>query len=1532
MNAAHSQIATLVHDLASAKEEFFISQKEAAEQLSDLQKELHHLQCSLKKATADKDLAEMKQTSIEFEFDAFKKRSKSREQELLGLISTPSSVPDDCKLRINALESELLMAEAKIDQLQIANAKMSSTEERETSSTASKCVDNGAIEKLTEENRRLANDLAKLQQEHDDMSLQLIDAIQECDAGKRLETVVADLRNEIEISRALSDRLKLDNIELSDRMEAQLCLMDNQISCVKDENNKLLKEIETNEETALEMENESVELKIRLEEVQSERDALTADAKKLLKDLEVANNQLYERNAALDDMESSYEQLTLKLTDLQTGNEELLANIAALSSSSNGELTEMKIRFDELQTEKESLAVKNEHLLETIAGLSDTESMCEVFKLKLANLETANQELTSKIEVFQSNMVVSNDDNSILNEKLMHYQECVTANDHLTVKVRDLESLIEQLTGKSNNMVYLESQNEELVKVISDLENKNAILNQKLINLDEIQSTNIKLSNELESVRAQLTATGEQISQLNAHIDALKLKSMHLHELELSNEKLTAMLDEQESLADLKMQHKQLTDDNALLNEKWMHLHELEVSNEQGCVIDDFTAKLEQLSALELQHKQMNDDNNLLKENLMNERESNKQLTDMLATLQKELIGHEENSLNLSQLASMQVANDQLSQKINVLKTTLESKSNECIDRESTIEVLSKKLSTLETLPVHNEILVNKISDLELMHLNEMSMLNDQHATLLGTNKIVQDRLNNLIEVLTIIWRHATNRTDDIFQPIDDLQPEKWSQMNEICSQDVLKEIDELRQRVEHLKQQEADLYIQCERIEIHHDAVIFDLRTSLTIADKQLQLIEDKYQGAVDAAETEQLRLHNEMEQLREEHAEQINRFNVERTQHSEMLSKKEEVQHRLETELEQKIVIESELNLKLRSTDEQLRLARQQLTDSERSNHFIKTQLAECEENTGHLKSMLEALGRDTQCKDLQATYELLKDQNKHLINDLIEARKVNEEMMVATENRNKLTQSQIEMHTIKFNAVTVECQRLKSELDISQKLLMEAKTGLKQMQQKLREKLMTLEETESAVAQLKVDLNAARWQIEQLKRSNDESDESLKRVEAEMQDLRKELFEKEIEVNGLKKQLDLVESEFSKKLSAEKQTNECSMNDLTESKLKIAEVQAAFAAANETNRIEVYDLKKQLNHVECEFARKLCVEKQIHESHVNDLTETKLKIDEVEAAFAAAKETIVIQRYNLESLTSDLSAANEQVKQLTADNAKLTNQSKNLSQNAIVKIEVDSKINELETQRSEVVHKHQRLAGAYNELKHRNTELMLEVDHLRARTVKERKSRRSSCHDEGRMFNNQQCIEDTHKSVQSQTIPCGCIEMAAKIKGLERDLQIRDSQIFGLQIELENNPLQLEVTNLRKLIQRKVDEYTQLNFKMIECKRAMVSDVTAAAAATSNSNAAKKCIDFGQQTEEIMENSNAPAGGSYFILEQQCTQLKADLKMYKMKYEKYRKICHMRYEEIENLKSNIDKEMINSKEVHRLKVRTNSNCLIC
>lgn len=185
---------------------------ETRRKVSDFESKLELAQSELKDARKEnslalqaKSMAEQNMTSIEFEYQQHKSRASRREKELVEQLE---SVGNDETVKVfkEKLANMTEMANSLETQLWQASAKHKADVESLSAKVTEEQV---KLERMT----KLAEKLKKLQSEYDEVSLQLVDSIQENDQLKKkykdLETIVGNLNEKIENLNKENSDLKI---------------------------------------------------------------------------------------------------------------------------------------------------------------------------------------------------------------------------------------------------------------------------------------------------------------------------------------------------------------------------------------------------------------------------------------------------------------------------------------------------------------------------------------------------------------------------------------------------------------------------------------------------------------------------------------------------------------------------------------------------------------------------------------------------------------------------------------------------------------------------------------------------------------------------------------------------------------------------------------------------------------------------------------------------------------------------------------------------------------------------------------------------------------------------------------------------------------------------------------------------------------------------------------------------------------------------------------------------------------------------
>lgn len=200
---------------------------ETRRKVSDFESRLESAQSELKDARKEKGIAlqakvmaEQNMTSIEFEYEQHKARASRREKELVEQLE---SVGNDEAMKV--LKEKLATATEKSNSLETQLWQASAKHSAEIESLKAKVTEEQARhERMT----KLDEKLKRLQTEYDELSVQLVDSIQENDQlkekNKDLEAIVEKLNEKIgNVNKENADmKIQLSAPSVNDQLEADL--------------------------------------------------------------------------------------------------------------------------------------------------------------------------------------------------------------------------------------------------------------------------------------------------------------------------------------------------------------------------------------------------------------------------------------------------------------------------------------------------------------------------------------------------------------------------------------------------------------------------------------------------------------------------------------------------------------------------------------------------------------------------------------------------------------------------------------------------------------------------------------------------------------------------------------------------------------------------------------------------------------------------------------------------------------------------------------------------------------------------------------------------------------------------------------------------------------------------------------------------------------------------------------------------------------------------------------------------------------
>lgn len=273
-----------------------------------------------------------------------------------------------------------------------------------------------------------------------------------------------------------------------------------------------------------------------------------------------------------------------------------------------------------------------------------------------------------------------------------------------------------------------------------------------------------------------------------------------------------------------------------------------------------------------------------------------------------------------------------------------------------------------------------------------------------------------------------------------------------------------------------------------------------------------------------------------------------------------------------------------------------------------------------------------------------------------------------------------------------------------------------------------------------------------------------------------------------------------------------------------------------------------------------------------------------------------------------------------------------------------EKELKISELETHLQHLHHEDQARRQQNDALHSRNQQMTDELNDLRARLDRDRKTRRRSAHDDSRttFTSGQQpdavaaratpppAAATSVRSMETQTgdatETCGCAEMDRRIQVLVRDLKIKDCHVARLKMEKECSSAERDNAELKKvsgtcdqnhiviltkssspqLVAKHEHDLLKLTKRLAEQAEALKAKSTAhsctkqcSATVSTQSAQPPSQVHREQQTDEF-----AVINGSALIAQQEQDKAAEELTHLSNKYRQAKWLCQRRKEDIERL----------------------------
>lgn len=1292
-------------------------------------------------------------------------------------------------------------------------------------------------------------ELSKLTAEYDELSMQVMDNLQDIDNYKQqiehldkklLETnaIVEQLNKKFESYKNTETELQL-LLEKNKATEIQLGEAHVRIVKLQEENENLLPFKTKFEESKLQIS--------RLESVSEQ-----------FEQLRIEFQELKLRNEALEEAKKELEGKLHSIEDCQEKHGELQSHF-----------DEQQRKLKQLQEENHDLTVAVQELSAKLVSLEE-QIVREDSSEQLDTSDSVNENIQVKLETSLE----------LIKEETNHLSEALPNLEIIEGKVQDLEHEKVQLVEQINELHSERNEWERKYTImLTDKENDTRVLEKKLDELNEcyasLQNDKLKQEEEIQILTDNLSALEETKSKLLQQIQSIKeehvLKGKELNRTPEIEIKL------QQSLQELIT----LKEENASLVRQ-IECHK----TEQQSIEDKCESLCNELSQMITAKDQANEAEKQKLQNKIND------LQGIIMQLQEknELLNAQIVALH-SELKSVGEQKDKLFSKLQTLENEMEESSSirEILDRE--VRALKTDLGNLQQQLTENN--------------GKLEQFQKENESFQYELKNKTDKVLELEEQLTVARKKAT-------ESIDKTESEWIEKFRsaEICNEeqklklDVLEtEKQDLFEQVEAVNMDRESLYKVIERkneelATINHQVVA--LKTQL--ADVELKSEEcerrrievDKLRATL-ALEVEHLRQEvetkgGEVIALQEKIAKTQDANDVQlATIEKEWVEKYKNAEAANEEQMQE---------LKVLQLEKELQEAQLKKIIAE-----LKTKDSQLEQINSSLLPSLEKRIADMELENKRLTMEATahKDEHKAEIEHSNELRVQNAELKRlkdALESDLQTVQKQYDTLSGNHSILLQEKAQLDKEI-----IQMEAQAANVQAEMVIRDdKLVSLGqlllENSSEIAQLN----------NKIKNDSIESAQMIEQQKSEIEKLQSELdIEKSKVLDFSNNQIPVLMSKIQgftiRQDEMEKQLKDAikdSIKHATEverldklhqqEKLNVARLERALDEANQRSssplqpdgrpslgdgkvvhalRKENEDLLKQLN--------------ELQKVHVFKTKQLQDRIDELK-----------IMEVECTNLREELSTMRHE---------------SSFQEKETQIVELKEKIIRYEVVYEDTNNRHRTLQRQNDELRMKHQNLVMEMDDLRRIADKDRKSRRQSSHDyrRGGLFDT--C--DKEMMTDPSSADCACLEMDAQIKEMRKQLLIKDCQLNTQ--KMMPNPLKNENVELRQLLRDRQSQIEKLQTELSrislsldhELKRTDKRCNVCAKQQRLMSLRSDKAVSTDRNDSLDDYTSRSPLPHEQTKKLEECQE---ELTKLREKYQSMKRLCRIRNEKIASLNENI------------------------
>jgi len=1243
------------------------------ERIEQSDKELDEKKVRIEQLTKELEDVKVQEVKSLEDYNILKEKIEDNQKEVMALtkkISELTQEINEARENINQYEKELKEARETIRSLE--NELKEGKEKWENSIRTREVVleaqqDQGNVEKLQEENKRLYNELMKEKESLAECQKREQNLLEEANSfGDKLKQISHEL-NEKSI---LSD----DLTNLIDQLQKEKEISERQI---EEKNNKLIALQEQLDSTIRErdekliqynfLERQLQESKQSLEKFRSnseeDRDtefAIATEQIKALKNIIMAQEDDLSRMHQLEKEKRDYEG---KIKQLQQDIERIQAS--NVNTDDQYELEQQAQQFKiTLDLMKEELSQKNTEL--------------EAAKKKFATSENNNRELKEKLKDYEAKV----EEISLLKEKMKDYKDKEAELEQLRISLKNHDETIEEL---NNLMKDYKDKEAELEQLRISLKNHDETI-EELKNLKESVKDYDEKVEELNQLRVSVQDYNEKVEEINQLKDSLKDYDEKVEELNRLKEIVKDYDEKMEAMNSAAFDQKELENMRAMMDELEQQVKDFNDKSDALEERDNYIKELETTikNLEETQSREIttsgNEEDIVMKDKEIEELKG-KCAELEITTLEDQLkIKELEDSLTIQQdeFESLESSWDELKSYVSELEKEIEISNAALNEKKEKLAVLEEQVESLKKKLENNSLVKESARKIDNANANDTNVIlstTEMNELQPFIEKIKTNNENKSDEKLSQLIILALSHQEKEINNLKSKLEESIHKLNNSgrCNSVIENEkenkekINKLTQDAECLREQNlqlakelAETKSQYKAREIEVEKITDSLFNQIsTLENEFVSLEEDKNSITYDFKQYKYTVL-QEMKQLVEKHSteEEKKQLELETKQREVTIPVKNQIENdvvgdtykvfidKLDESLTKKDREIVDMNITMNESKKEIDYYKNKLIELEKAHHEllqadskenreVKPDLIE--EKIAHIKNLELSLGDAMdKIKIYETSQASLKEQNQQLSQEL---EKAHHELLHADGKENgEIKSGLIEEKVAHIKNLELSLKDAMDKIksyETSQVSLKEQNQQLSQELEKAHCELHLIKEKIAHIENLELSLSDAMNKIKSYETSQASLKEQNQQLSQELEKAQKEVKNLVVTVDDTKHSGTAVTREIT---AVNPSTSEEILDYQQKLKAANEEIQTRFATINEQKEV-INKLTMELNQLRGELEKTTTESFKSHEILKNQIINLNQKLADAKLENQNQKRTIS----ELEQAAARISASN-------------------------------------------------------------------------------------------------------------------------------------------------------------------------------------------------------------------------------------------------------------------------------------------------